>query len=79
MGKQWYENQDGTLKCFGMPGEWKDYCGQQFHCAQLDYCGDCNEHLRRSCRKISDAPERAGKLKFKTLKVVLSKKELRQE
>ena len=51
----WWQNDDGTLKCFGKAHEYTDpeFGASEFHCAHLGGAGDCNEQLRKECLKRS--------------------------
>ena len=52
----WWNNPDGSLKCFGKPWEYSNE-GQSFHCGQLIYKGECSELLKRHCWKLSTKGE----------------------
>ena len=50
-----YQNEDGTLKCFGKAQEWTDpeTGASEFHCAHAEAEGNCNEQIRKECWKHS--------------------------
>ena len=51
---EWFENEDGTLKCFGHAYE---YNRQALHCGQLIGAGRCNEQRREKCWNRSNPYE----------------------
>ena len=48
-----YKNEEGLLKCFGMPGDWRERCQGHFHCAQLSEVGDCDESTQKTCWDVA--------------------------